>query len=160
MPQNNRYPNVSEIIFLHGKGLKNREIARNLDITHRTVAYHLARNSLKANGAKGGRLEIIDDKRARCSRCKNIHALEDWPTAREGKKYPYRLSYCRDCRRKQQYARLNGSSKAIVNDRFNKVRLRAKELGIEFNLTKEYLLNLYEKVMVNAFTRMCLFHLF
>lgn len=139
------------LLKLHAQGMKNREIARTLNITHRTVAHHISKHGLRANGAVGCKLELIDENHAKCSRCKEIKSLEDWPIARDKQKYPYRLSYCRLCRKKQMYRRLNISPETFMGDRFNKVRLRAKKNGVEFNLTKEYLIDLYKHQKGNCF---------
>lgn len=134
---------IRKILSLHQDGLKNREIARYLGISHRCVGYYIGLNGRRANGAVGCKLDKVDDYNARCTRCKNIYPLKDWPIARDNKKYPYRLSYCRHCRKKQMYDRLNKNSESFMGDRFNKVKRRAKVEKVPFNLTKEFLINLY-----------------
>jgi len=135
--------NRKKILELHTKGMKNREIARFLNITHRTVSHHIVKNGRRANGAVGCKLDVIDEFTARCSRCNEIKSLVDWPMAREGKKYPYRLSYCQACRKKQIYQRLNECPESFMGDRFNKVKRRAVIEKTDFNLTKEFLIQLY-----------------
>lgn len=124
--------------------MKNREISRITNISHRCVGYYIDLHGRRANGAVGCKLEKIDESHAKCSRCKEIKPLIDWPIARDKQKYPYRLSYCRNCRRKQMYERINRSPKNMMNDRFNKINLRAKRENVEFSMTKEYLIRLFE----------------
>lgn len=135
---------LEKLLLLHSQGLKNREIARKLDISHRTVAYHIVKNGLRANGAVGCKLDIINSDHAKCSRCFGVFPLKDWPTARDGKKYPYKLSYCRFCRKKQMYNRLNKYPESFMGDRLLKIKRRAKKENIEFNLTKDFLISLYK----------------
>lgn len=135
---------ILHITQLHSTGLSNREIGKKIDLHHRTVGYHLKKNGLNPNGVIGKKLELVGENEAKCSRCEGIFSLQDWPMAREGKKYPYRLSYCNACRKKQMYKRLNDSPKSFMGDRFNKIRLRAIKEGTEFTLTKEHLIDLYD----------------
>jgi len=135
----------------HNKGLSNRHIASLLDIHHKTVAYHLNKLGLTANGVGPKKLELIDEENAQCSRCFKVYPLCDWPISREGSQYPYRLSYCKHCRKKQMYRRLNLSPESFMGDRFNKVRLRAKKDDVEFTITKQFLIDIYKYQKGNCF---------
>ncbi len=134
-----------KLLELHKTGFKNRQIARELKLSHRTVAYHISKNGLRANGAVGCKLDIVDEFHIRCSRCKEVKLIKDWPMARDGQKYPYRLSYCHECRKKQMYERLNKNPESFMGDRFLKVKRRAKVEKVDFNITKEFLIDIYKK---------------
>lgn len=134
---------VLNILEFHSKGFKNREIARKMNLSHRTIAYHVKKNGLIANGSRVYHLDKIDEDNARCSKCKQIHPLIDWPTAREGKKYPYRLSYCKFCKKKQYYDHVNKNIENYISDRLRKLKLRCKNRNIEFNITTDFIIDIY-----------------
>lgn len=135
---------IQMMLDLHKQGLTNRQIAKKIGVHHNTIGAHLKKIGINCNGWKGVRLEIIDDEHAKCSRCCEVKSLFDWPMAREGKKHPYRLSYCQLCRKKQMYLRLNACPESFMGDRFHKVKRRALVEKTEFNLTKEFVIQLYK----------------
>ena|ERR1700733_9511113 len=96
-----RPADVERVLGFIREGLTDRKAAEATGTHHRTVAKCRQMAGLKPNGVTRRSLEIVDGGNAICSRCHQIKPLYDWPVAREGKKYPYRLSYCRDCRRRQ-----------------------------------------------------------
>jgi hypothetical protein len=130
---------------LHDLGLKNREIARDLKISHARVAYHLKLLNLVSNGISTAYIEQLNNQFARCQRCKKIKSLNEFQYGRRGQKYEYRFSYCNACRNKQTYSNLNSDKYKYLKHRFESIRKRAKNLGIDFNLEFDYIKNLFDK---------------
>lgn len=135
---------IQKIIEFHKKGLSNRQIAKEMNSHHNSIGYHLKKMGLNCNGWKGVRLQIIDENFAKCSRCEEISSLKNWPMAREGKKHPYRLSYCRKCRKKQIHEALNNNLESFISHRYGHLRGRAKKEKVHFDMTKFDLLKIYD----------------
>lgn len=70
-----------------------------------------------------------------CSKCNQPKPEEEFHIQRCGAKYPYRLSYCDDCRRSQIAIRLYSSWETFIGDRVHRTRARSKKLGLQFDLT-------------------------
>lgn len=129
-------------MLLHATGIKNREIARQLNVHHNTVSYWLNKNSLRANYF-GQSIDIIDDEFARCRKCFLIKSLKEFQFGRKGKKYEYRFSYCNECRKKQVYLNLNGNIEKFLIDRFNRLKQRAKKLNIQCAISQNEFVKQY-----------------
>jgi hypothetical protein len=80
-----------------------------------------------------------------CVKCNKNLPLDMFPIQRKGKLYESMANYCKDCRKKQQYLNLNSSIDKFLSDKFNRTRLRAKKLNVEFDFTKENFIELYKK---------------
>jgi hypothetical protein len=132
------------IIKLNKSGKTNRQIAKELGCHRNTVKYWLKENNLKSPWANEP-IDIIGDDLARCRKCKREKSILEFQHGRKGQKYEYKFSYCNDCRRKQVYLNLNSSIEKFLANSINRKRTECKKKGIEFNLTKKFLLDLYEK---------------
>ena len=136
---------IKEIKFLYDNGMKNREIARELNIHHRTVSNYLKRWELKSNGYISQPIEMINDYEAKCSKCGEIKPLAEFQHGRKGQKYEYRFSFCNDCRNKQTYLNLNLDIKKWFRNNTNRIKRRAKKEKIDFDLDYMFLYEMYEK---------------
>lgn len=134
----------SKILELYSRGKKNRVIARELSIHHNTVRYWLDKNGLKANYF-GQPIEMVDDKHARCSKCKEVLNIDLFQFGRKSKNYEYRFSYCNLCRKKQIRLNLNSDIEKFLNDHYNRTKLRAQKKNISFDLTKTQYIEQYNK---------------
>lgn len=135
----------ADVVERHGQGKNNRQIGRELGICHRTVAAHLVLAGLTTNGPIRQHIELVGKDSARCSKCKKISKLSEWPILRAGDKYPYRLSYCVSCRKKQVYASTSKTPATFIKDRFHRTKLMAKKTGTKFKITADYLIAQYER---------------
>ncbi len=126
-----------KLIALHTAGLTNRAIAKELGCTHRGVAYALGVLRLKTNGATRTPL-VIKDGRGICTKCHKLKNLNQFRVQRSGAKYPYRLSYCNDCRKQQTYDSLNADPLRFLAYSYNNLKQRAKRTRQPFSLTKEW----------------------
>ena len=126
----------------HARGLGNREIALELEIHHRTVASHLLTLGLETNNPRGKPPEWIDVEHSRCSHCRRPTKWEDFALVKshdDGR----RLTKCRSCRHQYQVDRLNDSIAVFLRDKVGRAKVRARKLGIDFDLTKEWALETY-----------------
>lgn len=127
---------VRQILELNAQGILNREIARTLNIHHRTVAEHLQRNGKEQNFANQP-IDMVSDSEARCRKCDEIKPIGEFQWGRKGQKYEYKFSYCNECRKKQNYLSLNSDVNKFLADRFNRMKRRAKKENIPCSITKE-----------------------
>lgn len=134
-----------EIIKLHKDGLSNRDIGRRLNIHHKTVAKYLSENNLRSLGYKNKLSEFDGRFEYKCTKCLKILDREMFLLGRKDRRYEYRFTYCKDCRKKQLYLNLNKNINKFLADKFNRLKLRAKNSNIEFNLDKQFLFDLYIK---------------
>lgn len=134
---------IDQIKPLWEQKLSNREIARQLGINHKTVAAYLKKAGLKCNTAN--QPIQYSENGAICSKCNQEKPLIEFLFGRKGQKYEYRFSYCTLCRKKQLYLNLNNSLSSFIADKVRRIKIRANEYSIPFDLDLEYVLWLYEK---------------
>lgn len=135
---------IEPMLVLNSYGKSNRQIAKILDLNHRTVGEYLARLG-KESSIANQPIDIISDTEARCSKCKDVKPIDEFQFGRKGQKYEYRFSFCNACRRKQIRLNLNSDIVRFLNDHYNRTKLRAKKNNILFNLTKSQYIEQYNK---------------
>ena len=128
------------VVRLHNDGHTRAAIARITGISRLTVTSWLVEMGLPPNSR---RMFTEINGMSVCNKCGETKPVERFPFNRKGGKYEGRLSYCQDCRTKQMRQALN-NPRAYMQDKANRLRIRSSAAGREFNLTCEYLLNLYE----------------
>ncbi len=126
---------ASRILSLVAEEKTDRQIATALGIHHKTVATYRRAAGLKPNGKARRYLELVDEKHAKCTRCHEIKPLLGWPQTTDGKKTKYLLSYCQQCRSKQNLAAVNKSIESNVRERWRRLRTRAGKSGILFSIS-------------------------
>lgn len=136
---------IQQALSLHKEKKTNRAIARELGVHHHTIAAILKKHGLECNGTKRKRLERLGNGLARCSRCHQPKPETEFTVNRRGKKYEYVLSYCFECRHQQQYDNLNSDTELYLNDRWHKMKVRAKQKGVSFTVTKNHLYELFAR---------------
>lgn len=128
---------VQAILALQAQEYTDRKIAGLLGINHKTVATHRRRNGLMPNGRARRFLKIVDTVHAQCSRCHEIKPLAGWPVQRKNGAISFRLSFCADCKRTQYNRSQNRSHEANLKNRWNRLKVRSKKSGIEFDISFE-----------------------
>lgn len=130
---------------LHSTGLNNKEIAQYFDgISSHSISYYLKKLNLRSNRANMA-IKMIDDNTAECNKCYMIKELDQFQYGRRDQKYEYRYAYCRSCRKTQIYSQQYSTPETFLKNRYNRLKARAKTNNILFNLSKDYLLNQYNK---------------
>lgn len=136
-----------DIIDLYNKGYSNRKISDSLNISRIRIT-NIIKNELglKPNGSSRNIvIDIVDDNSARCRKCGIIKSIDYFPINRKAQRYEYRIAYCQDCRRQQQYDNLNSNPTKFLADRFNRLKRYAKNNGIPFDIDIIYINNLFIK---------------
>lgn len=131
---------IQAIIALQKLENTDREIARRLNIEHKTVAKYRWQAGLPPNGISRRLLQIVDDHHARCTRCHQVKPLDGWPVQRRNGAIQFRLSYCVDCRRRQINKAQNKSVAKNISGRFTRLQARARHLGVVCTITREQFL--------------------
>lgn len=134
---------INNIYLLHKEGLTSRKIARNLNINHKTVNGYLSKKGLKGNGHTARSPKYINYNLIQCSKCNIITYTHNFLMMRPNKKYPYRLSYCNSCRRKQLLKNQNSDPLKVLRDCFLRLKLRTKKYNIPFDLDYDYFKTIY-----------------
>ena len=135
---------IEEIKKLHSEGLNNAQIARKLSMHNSTVGKYIKKLGLITNGPIQHKLEKKDGK-GLCTKCGQWKDLSQFAIERSGKKYEYQLSYCNSCRVKRHNEWCNSNPNAWWQRRYTEWKRRAKSKNCIFNLSKHYLIDLYEK---------------
>lgn len=130
---------AAEIFRLYQSGLTDRQIAVETGFHHASIGNFRKRHNLKPNYLIRRPLDLVDDAHARCSRCGEVKSLEGWPKAQDATRKRYRLSYCTTCRSEQIIAALNRGPEVFVRDRWKRLKLRSKKLGVICSITFEEL---------------------
>lgn len=123
--------------------MTNRVIAKAIGVHHSTVGNYLRKNNLVSNGNCRVAIDRVDDENIRCSKCKIVKKQDEFLFNRKGKKYEYQFTYCMQCRKEQSYKNLNSDINKFLSDKYNRVKLSAKNKGIPFSISKESFLNIY-----------------
>lgn len=130
--------------ILHAQNKSNREIAVELGVHHRTVAYYLLKNNMPCNTANQS-IEMVSDTEARCKKCGETKSINEFQFGRKGQKYEYKFSYCNKCRKKQIYLNLNNDVDKFLADRFNRLKRRAIKNNIICIISKKEFIEQYHK---------------
>lgn len=140
---------------LYNEGLSDRSIAREMGIHHGTVGYWRKKHGKKSNADNSFEIEIVGDDKAKCSKCKAIQPLDEFQYGRKGKQYEYRYSYCKSCRKKQQYLNLNNDITKFLKSRLNRIKKRCAENNIDYNLSLDWAVKKYKEQGGNCFYTNC-----
>lgn len=128
---------TQKVADLQAAEMTDRQIAKALGVHHATVASHRRVRGLKPNGVARRYLDQVDEFHARCTRCKEVRPLTHWPTAQDGRKNPYRLSYCLACRRKQMTVAVNRTPEINLRARWHRLRARCRKHDIVCTISWE-----------------------
>jgi hypothetical protein len=133
---------------LHSKGLNNVAIASAIKMHRRTIESHLYRMGLRSNLNLSARVPLSNGTTATCSRCFTTKSISEFFIGRKGKSDSYRYSYCKTCRELRTRYLMNNNIESYLGYRIKQLgkRVRRKNdarFGVEFNLTKEFVVNMY-----------------
>lgn len=121
---------------LHAQGLTDREMEQVVPFGRSAISMYRRELGLSPNGTGVKKLVLSEDgQSATCSKCKKLLPIREFQRHRADKPYPYRLSYCFECRKDQLEARLNSDITRYLRDRYGKLRNRATKAFIKFDLT-------------------------
>lgn len=129
---------------LNSQGYSNKYIAEYFQVARNTISMALKRLGLKSNDIYPP-LKIIDEFTAECSKCNKILPLDKFETCRSGKKYEYKISYCKSCRLNKKIEYRNKNTHAFLCKRYTDLKSTALKNNINFTLTKEEFINQFEK---------------
>ena len=138
----------NKIKELHSKGLNNVAIASAIKMHRRTVESYLYRLGLRSNLNLSSRVPLSDGITATCSRCSITKPVAKFFIGRKSKDNSYRYSYCKTCREQRTRYLMNNNIDSYLGHRVKALgkRVRRKgdaRFGVEFNLTKEFVVNMY-----------------
>ena len=139
-----------ELLRLFNEGLSNRQIAKELEVHHSSVSNWLKKLNISRSQHQQP-IEIIDENNAKCSKCNEIKPLNEFQFGRKGTDQEYRFSYCNSCRKKQTYDNLNSDYRKFIKNSFQKLKRRANTENIPFDLTYEYIIDMYEELNGECF---------
>ena len=90
--------------------------------------------------ARGSR--VLDGTRQQCSRCGEWSEQTSFPKGRSGAD-SYYLTYCFACKNADFISRTNADPKLYLTDKFRRTKVRARRLGLPFNLSDSDLHDAY-----------------
>lgn len=133
-----------QLVELLDEGLNNREIGRRLEVHHNVIARRLKTYGLVGNHMRGVPPIPVDDTHSLCVKCSQVVPNEDFPYV-QGRKDGRRLSYCRKCRYKQIRTSAGQNPQTYWEEKRRRIKTRADRDGINFDLSVDYLVNLWHK---------------
>ncbi|QGJ93758.1 HNH endonuclease [Mycobacterium phage Hannaconda] len=143
MPTSKYLVDEGELRHLHANGLSNRRIAEKMSVPHWRIAREINRLGLAPNGRTRGE-RVVDGEDQRCSGCGEWAPIHSYPTAGPaGRKY--RLTFCYRCRTDRANRRRNSGPRAYFTEWRQRAGRRARIAGVQFNLTVDYLTELYDR---------------
>lgn len=99
--------------------------------------------TLNLENIKKTNLIWIDAEHVECSKCSKKVKYDELETLRVNSNRESKISYCRECRTKQSIVNNNSSLEKYLSNRLRKLKARAKEKNIPFDLTLEILLTMF-----------------
>ena len=138
------YNLCQKIIEQHKKGETNRSMAKIIGCSRDKVNTYIRRLKLVPNGNRCEKVDRIDEKSARCSKCKKVKPLSEFIINRRGQKYEYRLSYCCSCRRRQSYLSLNVNIERFLHEKYRRLYTWCKKNNVIIEIDDSYLYELYK----------------
>lgn len=142
---------VKQIYSFHSEGFSDRQIAKKTEINHRTVGAYLRHKNLKSNIQGPKKANYIGTRTINCSKCLIVQFEDNFLLCRRNKPYPYRLSYCNDCRRLQNLKNINSDGYKVLRDIYLRTQQRCLKKGIKFHLNYEDLKYIYEEQVGKCF---------
>jgi hypothetical protein len=137
---------LDTIKILHYKGFSNREIGKVLQYHHDIITKCLKQDGLESNFNSSVPIQMVSKTKACCSRCHDVKPLKEFQKGRVGTDKEYIFSYCNKCRRKQLVKNMNRDDvRVFLGDRHNRLKLRCKKKGIHCTLTREQLIEIFQK---------------
>jgi hypothetical protein len=133
---------IKQICEYNKQKATNRQIAINLGLNHKTVAYYLKKNGLTSVWCNQP-INKIDESNAKCSRCLEIKPITEFQYGRKGQKYEYKFSYCNVCRKKQVYLNLNRDILTFMRDKYTRLLSLAKRNNTLCNITRDEFIEIY-----------------
>lgn len=118
------------------------EIRKTLGITKSVMDYHAGKLNLK--NIPKEKIEWIDDAHIRCSKCNKILESKFFRIIRPNSLNPSRLSYCQPCRGKQSSKLVTLTTTNYFANSLRRLRKRNFNNGLDFHITTELLVELYE----------------
>lgn len=138
--------NEEEIIKLYQAGLSLRNIQSKLAIDNRELSKILEKNDIELR-YRPVKVNYVDENHIKCSKCGETKCLSSFPystnnSGRDG----YYFSYCKSCRREySKQKRIKRNNEFPWIERCSKLKLRAEKNNLDFNLTPEYLEEIYKR---------------
>jgi hypothetical protein len=134
--------NVTLALSMHAEHATNTEIARALHCTPGAVRAFLDSRHLRSNPRTYKTVEMVDSCHARCSKCKQVKHISEWPKKLKKDGTP-KLTYCKQCFDAQQLAAHNANPEIQLKRRLDGIRFRCRRDGTEYDLTDEHLIELW-----------------
>jgi hypothetical protein len=126
----------SAVVALHSAGMTNRQIAKGLGVSHRSVGYRVRKLGLSPIG-KRVPLEVVSDTEARCKKCEKVKDIRHFAANRVGTTRAYRLGTCNSCRHQATYERSVSTVEDYLHRKWLSTRVMAKQRGVPFGITEE-----------------------
>lgn len=130
-------------IQLNAEGFTHVQIGQTLGVNRKTVGGYLNKQGLKSPYTSSTIIDLGEGM-VECTKCGRVLPREQLPWGRVTK-YPYQLSYCRDCCTAAVVANSRKSIPQYLMHRHRSVKSRARETGTPFDLPGGYLADLYTR---------------
>lgn len=133
------------LVELHGQGLDDYQIAEKMQASYSAIFRNRKELGLISNGNIKNKLEIITSETAKCSVCKKIQNIKEFKSGKLRSGGNFQLSYCNRCLVNKKNIAVNNSIIFFLRDRLSAIKKRSKDKKIRFELTKEDLVEQYNK---------------
>lgn len=132
-----------QAITLNGEGFAHFQIGEMLGVDRKVVATYLQSRGLKSPYISSNIIDLGNGM-VECTKCGRELPREELPWGRVTK-WPYQLSYCRQCTTAAAVANSRKSLPQYLKHRQRALKSRARESGIPYELPGGYLAELYER---------------
>jgi len=129
-------------------GLSFRKIAAFLNISRNTVSKYIKETFPEYKNVKRTTFEELN---VVCIRCKESKSIKKYQYGRKGNKYQYRFLFCNECRSAAIRARDTKNIDNYMKHCFQRIRKKCKARVLEFNLTTQFLIDVFTKQQGKCF---------
>lgn len=123
---------------LHALGLSNVAISAKVGVSNSLICKFIHEHGLLSNGRR--KPEIVENDKAKCKLCKEVKSLNDFPFQRN-----FYLSMCKQCWNTTVYKNRNRDLQSQIKYKLTCLKQRAKREKIAFEISAEFLLDLWNK---------------
>jgi hypothetical protein len=118
-------------------------IARTLGLPRKQVARYGYLMGLTSQRISA--IQWVSDTHVQCTKCDKIVPYASLRKIRPNGRNPSTVSYCSSCRTNQVSANNTSSIEACLKNRIRSAKARSIQKGLQFDLTIEFLLEMYNK---------------
>ena len=135
---------VPVLLTYYKQGMSDNQIGKLMGFHGGSIGHQRRKLGLIPNRRVKAQLRLIGDSHAICSKCGETKDLSHFIVNRRGGPYTYSLSYCNECRKRDNVISINANIARYMVMVCSRLRTRCRNGRLPFDLTTRDLVELFE----------------